>query len=232
MRSETVPSRDYTSPALKLLYEPTGEMLTLTEIAKVAGVRGTRLRERWTRAGRPRTITSALARPPGASKDRIYVEYPPHGRVCFKQIQQIHKHMGMSLQFFRERWRKAGRPDVVTREMFHCEVRERAKQPLPVPSDPRYLDDSRWSPDVPFADLCHLSGDGNTGAGRGAISDEEWLAAKVARPKSSLTGLSRLRASGEESGALVAALERFETALRREIEAGRMQGGAPIYTGR
>ena len=46
---------------------------------------------------------------------------------------------------------------------------------MPVPTDPKYLDDSLWSPDVPYADLCHLSNTENTGAGKGSIPDEEWI---------------------------------------------------------
>ena len=222
MQTETVPRRDYTSPSLKLLYEPTGEMLTLTEIAKKTGVRGARLRERWTRAGRPRTITTALARPPGAVKERVFVEYPPHGRVCFRQIQQIHRDMGMSLQFFRERWRKAGRPEVVTLATFeHAAMRAIPERTVPVPSDPRYLDDDLWSDDVPFADLCHLSGEVNTGAGRGTIPDDEWLSRR-SNVRSSLACMFQARGSGEEQGILVAALERFESALRSELGLGRV----------
>lgn len=175
---ETVRRRNYTSPGLKLIYEPTGEALTITQISHLPGVRvsGRRLMARWHAEGRPRVVTAEMVRPHGPARGTVFLDYPPHGRVTFKQIQRIHKDLGKSLQFFRDRWRRAGRPVVVTAALFdHPDMRRIKDRTVPVPTDPRYLDDSLWSPDVPYADLCHLSNTENTGAGKGSIPDDEWI---------------------------------------------------------
>ena len=64
---ETVSRRSYTSPGLKLIYEPTGERLTITQISKLPGVRvsGRRLMARWHAEGRPRVVTAEMVRPQG-----------------------------------------------------------------------------------------------------------------------------------------------------------------------
>ena len=175
---ETVSRRSYTSPGLKLIYEPTGERLTITQISKLPGVRvsGRRLMARWHAEGRPRVVTAEMVRPHGPARGTVILDYPPHGRVTFKQIRAIHRNLDKSMQFFRDRWRRAGRPDVVSAELFdHPDMRRIKDRTVPVPTDPKYLDDSFWSPDVPYADLCHLSSTENTGAGRGEIPDEEWV---------------------------------------------------------
>jgi hypothetical protein len=176
---EAVRRRSYTSPSLKLIYEPTGEALTITQISKLPGVQvsGRRLMDRWHAEGRPRVVTAEMVRPHGPARSTVVLDYPPHGRVTFRQIQRIHRALGKSLQFFRDRWRRAGRPAVVTAALFdHPDMRRIKDRTVPVPTDPKYLDDSLWSPDVPYADLCHLSNTENTGAGKGAIPDEEWIA--------------------------------------------------------
>jgi len=175
---ETVSRRSYTSPGLKLIYEPTGESLTITQISKLPGVRvsGRRLMARWHAEGRPRVVTAEMVRPHGPARGTVILDYPPHGRVTFKQIRAIHRNLGKSMQFFRDRWRRAGRPQVVSAELFaHPDMRRTKDSAMPVPTDPKYLDDSLWSPDVPYADLCHLSNTENTGAGKGSIHDEEWI---------------------------------------------------------
>ena len=175
---ETVSRRSYTSPGLKLIHEPTGEALTITQISKLPGVRvsGRRLMARWHAEGRPRVVTAEMVRPHGPARGTVILDYPPHGRVTFKQIRAIHRNLGKSMQFFRDRWRRAGRPRVVSAELFaHPDMRRIKDRTVPVPTDQKYLDDSLWPPDVPYADLCHLSGTENTGAGKGSIPDEEWI---------------------------------------------------------
>lgn len=175
---EAVRRRSYTSPSLKLIYEPTGEALTITQISKLPDVlvSGRRLMDRWHAEGRPRVVTAEMVRPHGPARSTVVLDYPPHGRVTFRQIQRIHRALGKSLQFFRDRWRRAGRPAVVTAELFdHPDMRRIKDRTVPVPTYPKCLDDSLWSPDVPYADLCHLSSTENTGAGKGAIPDEEWI---------------------------------------------------------
>ena len=76
----------------------------------------------------------------------------------------------------------------------------------------------------PPGDLAHLNGDPakpNTGAGRGEIPDAEWI--RMRSPvRSSLASMFQLQASGEESRKMMAALERFESALRSELGLGRV----------
>ncbi|MDX9792024.1 MAG: hypothetical protein RBU24_00815 [Kiritimatiellia bacterium] len=158
--------------------ESTGERYTLSELARRAGMTAQAIQYRWRRAGRPSVIDAAMLRPVSQGKHgeakgpngAIIVDYPPHGRVTFRQIQEIHAHANKSMQFFMDRWRRAGRPRVVSAELFAHPDMRRIKDR----ADPKYLDDSLWSKDVPFADLCHLSGTENTGAGKGSIPDEEW----------------------------------------------------------
>lgn len=142
------------------------------------------MRHRWMEAGRPPVVDDAMLRPAsqGANGEtkgphgEALVHYPPQGLVSFRQIQAIHADANKTKQFFRDRWRRAGRPDVVSAALFdHPDMRRIKDRTVPVPTDPKYLDDSLWSPDVPYADLCHLSGTENTGAGKGAIPDEEWI---------------------------------------------------------
>jgi len=168
---------------LRLVLESTGETHTLSALARMAGVSVQAMRHRWMDAGRPVVIQDAMlrpsTRPDGYSTGphgEVLLQYPPHGRVTFKQIRAIHRSLGKTMQFFRDRWRRAGRPDVVSAALFdHPDMRRIKDRTVPVPTDPKYLDDSLWSPDVPYADLCHLSNTENTGAGKGSIQDEDWI---------------------------------------------------------
>ena len=167
---------------LRLVLESTGETHTLSALARMAGVSVQAMRHRWMDAGRPVVIPGAMLRPSTRPEGyatgphgEVLLQYPPHGTVTFRKIAKIHRSLGKSMQFFRDRWRRAGRPAVISAELFaHPDMRRIKDRAVPVPTDPKYLDDSLWPPDVPFADLCHLSNTENTGAGKGAISDEEW----------------------------------------------------------
>lgn len=174
---ETVPVSGRNRCGLSLTVKSTGERCTLSELARRAGMSVQAMRHRWMDAGRPSVVDDAmLGSLPGKSGCAILVDYPPYGRVTFRQIQRIHRSLGKSLQLFRDRWRRAGRPAVVSAALFdHPDMRRIKDRTVPAPTDPRYLDDSLWSPDVPCADLCHLSNTENTGAGKGAIPDEEWI---------------------------------------------------------
>ena len=162
-------------PVLLLVYGPTGEELSIRQIAGKTGVNVETLRNRWINAGYPHTITAELVRPAAPARPEIRVEYPPYGIVTFREIRDIHKSMKRDSHYFRERWKRKGSPKVISAEMFdHPDMRRIKDRTVPVPTDPKYLDDSLWTPDVPYADLCHLSNTENTGAGKGAIPDEEW----------------------------------------------------------
>lgn len=175
---EAVPVSGRNRCGLSLTVKSTGERCTLSELARRAGMSVQAMRHRWMDAGRPSVVDDAmLGSLPGKSGCAILVDYQPYGTVTFRRIQRIHKDLGKSLQFFRDRWRRAGRPEVVSAALFdHPDMRRIKDRTVPVPTDPRYLDDSLWSPDVPYADLCHLSNTENTGAGKGSIPDEEWIA--------------------------------------------------------
>lgn len=181
---EAVPVSGRNRCGLMLTVKSTGERCTISELARRAGVKVASMQYRWRHAGRPSVIDDDMLRPAGQGGHRegwkpgkIILEYPPHGRVTFRQIEEIHKDIGKSMQFFRDRWHRAGRPGVVSAELFdHPDMRRIKDRTVSVPTDPKYLDDSLWPPDVPYADLCHLSGRENTGAGKGAIPDKEWIA--------------------------------------------------------
>ena len=179
---DTVPVSGRNRCGLSLTVKSTGERCTLSALARMAGVSVQAMRHRWMDAGRPVVIPDAMLRPSTrpdgyttGPHGEVLLQYPPHGTVTFRKIAKIHRALGKSMQFFRDRWRRAGRPQVVSAELFaHPDMRRIKDRAVPVPTDPRYLDDSLWSPDVPYADLCHLSNTVNTGAGKGAIPDEEW----------------------------------------------------------
>ena len=180
---EAVPVSGRNRCGLSLTVKSTGERCTLSALARMAGVSVQAMRHRWMEAGRPSVVDDAMLRPasqgahgePKGPHGESLVHYPPHGLVSFRQIQAIHAGANKTKQFFMDRWRRAGRPQVVSAELFaHPDMRRIKDRAVPVPTDPKYLDDSLWSPDVPFADLCHLSNTEYTGAGKGAISDEEW----------------------------------------------------------
>ena len=72
--------------------------------------------------------------------------------------------------------------------------------------------------DFVAGDLAHLSGKfPNTGAGKGEISDEEWLRNRPIL-KSSLGLMFNLMSDGGETSE---ALRRFEIALREELSSGK-----------
>ena len=179
---ETVPVSGRNRCGLSLTVKSTGERCTLSALARMAGVSVQAMRHRWMDAGRPVVIPDAMLRPSTrpdgyttGPHGEVLLQYPPHGTVTFRKIAKIHRALGKSMQFFRDRWRRAGRPAVISAELFdHPDMRRIKDRSVPVPTDPKYLDDSLWSKDVPFADLCHLSGTENTGAGKGSIPDEEW----------------------------------------------------------
>lgn len=72
--------------------------------------------------------------------------------------------------------------------------------------------------DIIDGDLAHLSWNyPNTGAGKGEISDEEWLRNRPIL-KSSLGLMFNLMSDGGETSE---ALRRFEIALREELSSGK-----------
>ena len=72
--------------------------------------------------------------------------------------------------------------------------------------------------DFVAGDLAHLSWEfPNTGAGKGEISDEEWLRNRPIL-KSSLGLMFNLMSDGGETSE---ALRRFEASLRKELESGK-----------
>jgi hypothetical protein len=139
--------------------------MAIADIARLLGMSDATLRGRWRRAGRPAEIGPEIAEKPvqRSGGHPIKVNYPPHGEVTFGDIRdRIHPGMGTD-SFFRHRWYTAGRPEVVTADIF---VRPLAE------IDPE--DDDNLA-HIPKGDLCHLSGTKNTGAGKGEIPDEEWV---------------------------------------------------------
>jgi len=158
-----------------VVYRPTGEPMAIADIAKILGMSDATLRGRWRRAGRPAEIGPEIAEKPvqRSAGGQIRVNYPPHGEVTFGDIRdRIHPGMGTD-SFFRHRWYTAGRPDVVTADIFVRPLAEIETE-----------DDDKLS-HIPKGDLCHLSGTKNTGAGKGEIPDEEWFR-QYGRARSSL----------------------------------------------
>lgn len=110
------------------------------------------------------------------------------------------------------RWRKLGKPGVV-------ELMDMLADPAPKNGRKRNEDVGL---DIVNGDLAHLSERyPNTGAGKGEIPDEVWVRMK-SPVRSSLASMFQLQASGEESRKMMAALERFESALRSELGLGRV----------
>ena len=110
------------------------------------------------------------------------------------------------------RWRKLDKPAVV-------ELSDMLAVPPPKNGKKRNSDVEL---NVIDGDLAHLSERyPNTSAGRGEIPDGEWVRMK-SPVRSSLASMFQLQASGEESRKMMAALERFESALRSELGLGRV----------
>ena len=110
------------------------------------------------------------------------------------------------------RWRKLDKPAV-------AELSDMLAVPPPKNGKKRNCDVEL---NVTDGDLAHLSERyPNTGAGRGEIPDGEWVRMK-SPVRSSLASMFQLQASGEESRKMMAALERFESALRSELGLGRV----------
>jgi len=151
-------------------WTPTGERVTLPELAKRFGLRPSLLRDRWNRVGRPDEVDEALTRPKvERNQDKVVVDYPPHGRVGFAEVRVIHADLKRSPAFFFARWRAAGSPPTVTAEIFTGESHH---------GDNQWTDeDEAESAEQRQADAAWaaLSSTENTGAGRGEIPDEEWV---------------------------------------------------------
>ena len=191
-----------------------GRVYTLRDLCEQHKAKFPTVRARWRRMGCPDLVPLAMITdgPRHASRlggyivgkhgrPKLVVHYPLHGRLSFAEIAELHPELQRSHQYFKARWIAAGRPDRVEEWIFTAPNKEfvarygsngyrQAADPARiVPADPRYAEDWRWPADVPFADLVHLSYERNTGAGKGAIPDEEWIgrigaapvAAKMAR---------------------------------------------------
>ena len=233
-RAVVPPSCRRTPEKLQVTYEPTGEFHTLSELARITGVGVDTLRSRWRRAGRPLVVSAALAASVGDNFERrgiTHVDYEGHGMVPFRRVVEIHSGGKKSLSFYRDRWRRAGYPKKVSAELFGprpgqkvpnaCKPKVKLK---PGQSAIRATPGIPHDPSLPPGDLAHLNGDPakpNTGAGRGEIPDAEWIRMR-STVRSSLANIFQLQASGEESRKMVAALERFESALRSELGLGRV----------
>ena len=106
---------------IMVTWQPTGEQLSLPELARRFDLRPSLLRDRWNRAGRPEVVGEALVRPKvERNQDQVTVDYPPHGRIGFAEIRAIHAGLGRSGAYFFARWRAAGCPSVVDAELFTC----------------------------------------------------------------------------------------------------------------
>ena len=233
-RAVVPPTCKRTPEKLRVTYEPTGEFHTLSELARITGVGVDTLRSRWRRAGRPLIISAALAAPVGDNFERrgiTHVDYEGHGMVPFRRVVEIHSGGKKSLSFYRDRWRLAGYPKKVSAELFDPRPGQKAPKackpkvkPKPDQSAIRATPGIPLDPSLPPGDLAHLNGDPakpNTGAGRGEIPDAVWIRMK-SPVRSSLASMLQLQASGEESRKMMAALERFESALRSELGLGRV----------
>lgn len=186
---------------IMVTWEPTGEQLSLPELARRHGLRPSLLRDRWNRAARPEVVGEALVRPKvERNLDKVTVDYPPHGRIGFAEIRAIHADMGRSSAYFFARWRRAGCPQVVTAELFTSDRRHGNNQWNP--------EDDAKNEAVAAEQLeaqrawAALSSTENTGAGLGEIPDEEWIG-MIGQQRSSLGRAFRriLLCSGAQMGA-------------------------------
>lgn len=161
---------------IMVTWEPTGERLSLPELARRHGLRPSLLRDRWNRAARPEVVGEALVRPKvERNQDKVTVDYPPHGRVGFAEISAIHAGLGRSSTFFSARWRRAGCPQVVTAGRSHGNNQW-------TDGDDEALAAEQLKAQRAWA---ALSSTENTGAGRGEIPDEEWIG-MIGQQRSSL----------------------------------------------
>ena len=190
-----------------------GQVYTLRDLCALHKAKFPTIRARWRRMGCPELVPLALITdgPRQAAnrggyiigkhgRPKLVVHYPPHGRLSFAQIAELHPELGRGHQYFKARWIAAGRPSKVEAWIFTAPNKEfvarygrngyrMARDPREiVPADPRYVEDWRWPADVPFADLMHLSYERNTGAGRGSIPDEEWIGRIGVTPKAAALG--------------------------------------------
>ena len=182
---------------IMVTWAPTGEQVSLPELARRFDLRPSLLRDRWNRAGRPEVVGEALVRPKlERNQDKVSVDYPPHGRIGFAEIRAIHADMGRSSTFFFARWRRAGCPQVVTAELF---------------TEAAHHGSNQWTADDDEALAAEqlkaqrawaaLSSTENTGAGKGEIPDEEWIG-MIGQQRSSLGRSFRriLLCSGAQMG--------------------------------
>lgn len=110
----------------------------------------------------------------GGARKYQPVVFEGFGPATFEQISTepaMCADLGRGHNFFRYRWKRAGRPATVNRALFlEAKPRDPDRPSTPVTtrsheqenrySDPRYL------PGVPWGDLEHLSNEHNTGAAR------------------------------------------------------------------
>ena len=182
---------------IMVTWEPTGEQLSLPELARRHGLRPSLLRDRWNRAARPEVVGEALVRPKvERNQDKVTVDYPPHGRIGFAEILAIHADMDRSQTFFFARWRRAGCPQVVTAELFTAARNHGNNQWTD--GDDEALAAEQLKAQRAWA---ALSSTENTGAGRGEIPDEEWIG-MIGQQRSSLGRAFRriLLCSGAQMG--------------------------------
>ena len=126
------------------------------------------------------TMEEILSGPPRKRKScAVFVFVEGYGRVTFRKIaDEIWPDLNRSQHSFRSIWRKAGRPETVTKEMFPPR-QEKTTQVADQHEEPKVATDSRYKdpnflPHIKFGDLAHLSGKENTGAARDEDAEFYW----------------------------------------------------------
>jgi hypothetical protein len=155
---------------------------------------------RWKKAGYPDPVPSELfAESLVQTRTGYTVDgkwYPSlenlsiHARRAPSTLKKRFKELGChtaTMEQLRERQKSATRPKTIKESQKKamrntCRLKK-AGEPIPAYADPTYL------PHITYGDLCHLSGDRNTGAGRGEISDEEWIASIRPRLRAGTPGV-------------------------------------------
>jgi hypothetical protein len=166
-----------------------GKSLTMDEWCEEKGISKSALYLRWIKYNKPSVVDGTLAEKLFEKPRKMYsgrveatvILLPDNVTMTYRQLEKIAE---LRLQSIKCKARKQGyvlhRDDLKVKGVGTSAL-ERATR---LAACPEYLDPS-WLPNVPFADLEHLSDEENTGAGKGEIPDEEWCAIKMSMKKTS-----------------------------------------------
>jgi hypothetical protein len=163
---------------------------SLDEWCALKGISKTTLYRRWVEGGKPTYITkhrgqTFFAKPKekfSGRVEKLVLLLPDNAQMTYRQIAQL-EGVEVKLSTIKAKAKKQDyimhRDDLKVKGVGTSAV-ERATR---LAANPEYLDPD-YLPHIKFSDLAHLSDEENTGAGKGEIPDDLWIALMHGRRKS------------------------------------------------